>query len=372
MASVKSEHGVKGEQGIKPDPEDIKSVPPAFDEDDVYEDAGDLDFYNTENPQDPDGNAYLAHIPKYLHDEWAQLSRDEELVIGKVRTWTEVDRSGQQVQKLAILLDAKNPSHQNVPKEYTLELKDGNLLNTFMFTEQNLPGFKGKSQGGPNNNIPAYLRPKPVQPKENGKPEPGRRGRREPYYRKAIPKKTKLAARFSREVNCQPVMTPETKHILAMRASDALKPKATTSVLAGTRNPVGVIHAGTAVGNQKMSGFVRTVDPKAKTKKQKDERAARMERHVLRDAIFALFDEFRYWPMGGMKERLKQPEAWLRENLEDIANMHKSGAFSNHWELKPEYRRSAGAEAAPDAAEGADDDDMDIDDDENIQMEDVV
>jgi transcription initiation factor TFIIF subunit beta len=256
MATVKNEPGVKLEPGIKPDPEDVKASPGAFEDDELYEDAGDLEFYDTSQPQDPQGNAFLAHLPKYLYDQWANASEEEELVIGRVRTWTEVDKSGQQIQKFAILADFTNPIHQRVPKEYTLEMRDPSLQNTFMFTEQDLPGFKNKTQGGPNNDIPPHLRPKPTQPKENGKPEPGRSRRREPYYRKAIPKKTVLAARFRREVNAQPTMTPEAKWILSQRATESLKPKAQTSIMTGTRNPVGIIHAGTSTGNAKMSGFI--------------------------------------------------------------------------------------------------------------------
>ncbi|KAK9417830.1 hypothetical protein SUNI508_01587 [Seiridium unicorne] len=369
MATVKNESGVKLEPGIKPDPDDVKPSPGAFEDDELYEDAGDLEFYDASQPQDPQGSAFLAHLPKYLYDQWAQLGDEEDLVIGKVRTWAEVDKSGQQIQKFAILVDSSNPIHQSVPKEYTLEMRDPSLLNTFMFTEQDLPGFKSKTQGGPNNDIPPHLRPKPAQPKENVKPEPGKSRRREPYYRKAIPKKTVLAARFRREVNAQPVMTPEAKHILAMRASDALKPKATTSIMSGTRNPVGIIHAGTTMGNAKMSGFIRTVDPKAKTKAKKEEKAARMEQSALLDAIFACYTEYSYWSMKTFKHRLRQPEAWLRENLEQVAVLHKTGRFANYWELKPEYQKQkANAEVATEVADFADDDD----DDENVEMEDVV
>ncbi|KAI0139757.1 putative transcription initiation factor IIF subunit beta [Pestalotiopsis sp. NC0098] len=373
MATVKSEPGVKLEPGIKPDPDDVKPSPGGFEDDELYEDAGDLEFYDATQPHDPQGNAFLAHLPTYLYDQWAQLGEEEELVVGKVRTWTELDKSGQQIQKFAILADPNNPAHQNVPKEYMLEMRDPNLLNTFMFTEQDLPGFKNKSQGGPNNNIPAYLRPKPAQPKPDTKQEPGGRNRRrEPYYRKAIPKKTVLAAKFRREVNAQPVMTPEAKHILSMRASDALKPKATTSIMSGTRNPVGIIHAGTAMGNAKMSGFVQTVGPKAKTKAKREEKAARMEQSALLDAIFACYTDtkFDYWSMKAFKNRLKQPEAWLRENLEQVAVLHKTGRFANYWELKPEYqKRKPNADTA--AAEVADFDDDD-DEDDNVEMEDVV
>jgi hypothetical protein len=244
---------VKAEPGIKPDPDRATASPGALSDDDVYEDAGDLEFYDPSIPNDPYGSVYLTHLPKYLYDQWAQLNEDEELVIGKVRTWNEVDKKGQQKSRLAMLVDPKNPIHQTVPKEYNLELKEADLLNTFMFTEQDLPGFKNKSQGGPNSNIPAHLRPRPDRPKET----PESKGvKKKPFYRKAIPKKTVLAGRFRHELNCQPVETAETKHILAMRASDALKPKATTSLMTGTRNPTGIIHAGTTAGNEKMRGFI--------------------------------------------------------------------------------------------------------------------
>jgi transcription initiation factor TFIIF subunit beta len=69
---------------------------------------------------------------------------------------------------------------------------------------------------------------------------------------------------------------------------------------------------------------------------------------------------------------LYQPEAWLRENLEELAVLHKSGRFANYWELKPEYKRlnMPSVEGAPPSPE-PNDSDFDGDDD-NIEMEDVV
>ncbi|ORY66289.1 transcription initiation factor IIF, beta subunit-domain-containing protein [Pseudomassariella vexata] len=367
---------VKAEPAIKPDPEDVRmgtASPVASIDDDIYEDAGDLEFYDPNIPHDPYGSVYLTHIPKYLYEQWAQLKDDDEIQIGTIRQWDETDKKGQTHTRLAMLLDAGNSTHQTVPKEYNLEVRDMNLLNTFMFTEQDLPGYKSKAQGA-NSNIPAHLRPKPPQrPQDNNvKTEPGRKARYQPYYRKAIPKKTALAGRFRHELNCQPVMTPETKHILAMRASDALKPKATTSILAGARVLTnGLIHAGTAAGNEKFSGFVRTADPKAKPKKANQERAARLDQAVIRDKIFAAFKKYKYWTLKAFKQNLNQPEAWLRENLDVVAVLHKSGPFANHWELRPEYGQDDSLDAqAAEAAPDQDDDDSEFDGDE--EMEDVM
>lgn len=89
--------------------------------------------------------------------------------------------------------------------------------------------------------------------------------------------------------------------------------------------------------------------------------------------------------MKVFRERLRQPEAYIRETLEPIADFAKSGSYAMNWALKPE-NLTASEQAyaiggvAPDPAggmDGADDSDMgDIDgedeDDENVKMEDVL
>lgn len=80
--------------------------------------------------------------------------------------------------------------------------------------------------------------------------------------------------------------------------------------------------------------------------------------------------------MKAFKQQLNQPEAWLREVLEGIATLHKSGPFANHWELSEVYRSMTTADIAQSGTApgdmGGDDSEMDgDDDDENIQMEDV-
>lgn len=71
--------------------------------------------------------------------------------------------------------------------------------------------------------------------------------------------------------------------------------------------------------------------------------------------------------MKSFKFKLKQPEAWLRENLENIAVLHKTGRFANYWELRPDYKKNK-----PQGEQAADFGDEEDDDDENVEMEDVV
>lgn len=74
--------------------------------------------------------------------------------------------------------------------------------------------------------------------------------------------------------------------------------------------------------------------------------------------------------MKAFKQRLRQPEAWLRENLEELAVLHKTGPFANHWELHPDHKNGlsvmgvdAAAPAAPDEEEESESD---------AEMEDVM
>lgn len=88
--------------------------------------------------------------------------------------------------------------------------------------------------------------------------------------------------------------------------------------------------------------------------------------------------------MKALRAELQQPEAYLRETLDKVADMPKSGRFAMHWTLKPEFKEanSAGAddESAPTAGGGVDGpDDSDLgdldgedDDEEEIKMEDVL
>ncbi|KAF3067470.1 Transcription initiation factor IIF subunit beta [Daldinia childiae] len=367
---VKAEQGIKPEPSIKSEVDDVGPSPGAMSEDDIYEDAGDLEFYD---PNDlHDGAVYLTHVPKYLYDAWANMDDNDEIRIGTLRQWSEVGPKGESKPRIAILLDHKLAPHQQIPKEYNLEVKDMSLTNTFLFTEQDLPGYKSKAQGA-NSDIPSYIRPKPERPQQNAQPEGekrGRKGRYQPYYRKAIPKKTVLAGRFRHELNCRPTWTEETKHWLSIRNNDAMKPKATTT-LTSTARPTGLIQAGAHVSNDKFSNFVRTgPDAKKGAKKQKEEKAARLPKSELRDRIFRCFEQFNYWSMKAFKQALNQPEAWLRENLEEVAILHKTGRFSNHWELNSDHKGGLNVleanGAAPDTAPEEDESESDA------EMEDVL
>ncbi|GMF77690.1 unnamed protein product [Aspergillus oryzae] len=64
---------------IKPDPDSKDAVLADIDDEDLYEDAGDLDFSNASQ------SVWLSRIPRTLWEHWSNLDDDEEIQIGTVR-----------------------------------------------------------------------------------------------------------------------------------------------------------------------------------------------------------------------------------------------------------------------------------------------
>lgn len=75
------------EPHIKPDPDSLATTPAAYPDDDIYEDAGDLDFSQC------DPNVWLMRVPKYLWENWSSVGDDEEIKLGRIRVEKLVDRA---------------------------------------------------------------------------------------------------------------------------------------------------------------------------------------------------------------------------------------------------------------------------------------
>lgn len=70
---------------IKPDPDAAAPSPYMDDDDDIYEDAGDLDF------TDAGQQLWMTRLPKTLWEVFNKLKDDEEIEIGTVRVEKDPD-----------------------------------------------------------------------------------------------------------------------------------------------------------------------------------------------------------------------------------------------------------------------------------------
>jgi transcription initiation factor TFIIF subunit beta len=174
-----------------------------------------------------------------------------------------------------MLLSSELGVHQTIPKEYVLDVTAESVNNTFVFTEQDLPGFKSKSRQRfdlSNANMPARLtRPNIEKTKQPWDPNK----RFTPYFRKAIPsefdslsgrwvliiippERTTLAGRVVHEVNSVPVENEESRRLLAMKTKEAMKPKFFTKFVDEdlSDNRAGFIQPGTVAGMNAFGGFI--------------------------------------------------------------------------------------------------------------------
>src|SRR5690242_12089359 len=105
-----------------------------------------------------------------------------------------------------------------------------------------------------------------------------------------------------------------------------------------------------------------------------ENKATRWPENQLLDAIARCFSEHKFWSIKAFRGKIPQPEAYLRECLDKIAVLHRSGTFANHWSLKPEYEGMITSlpKPADDAAVPKADVPSDDEDDEDVKMEDVL
>jgi transcription initiation factor TFIIF subunit beta len=139
--------------------------------------------------------------------------------------------------------------------------------------------------------------------------------------------------------------------------------------------------------NRDAQNFIRTGE--VKKHRPQENKAARISEGELLDMLANLFKEYKFWPLKRLKERTRQPEAFLREQLSQIAILVKQGSAANTWTLKPQMAATIKMseddlmDYIPDEADvkqediapvlsGPDVDSVDDDDDDDQEMEDVV
>ncbi|KAI9740363.1 MAG: hypothetical protein M1834_004942 [Cirrosporium novae-zelandiae] len=344
---------------VKPDSEN-KQI--SFEDDDLYEDTGDVDFSNAGR------EVWLTRIPKFLWERWSKLDDDEEIHLGTVR----IEHPANQKEPIVSLRLFDNlPQNADIPKEYNMHVSNLSANNTFVFSEKDLPGYASKM--GTGSPAPDMATKDIKRPDTKFKID--KKKRYQDSYRKAIPKQTAIAGSVKTELNCIPVENSEYMRLFSVLHNQAVKPKRQTQFLAGKVGTHGgnLLNPGTIGTGASFDNFIKTTNDTNKRKGNQALKAARLPKNELLDAIFKCFQRYQYWYLKSLKAELMQPEAYLKEVLQEIAKQNRSGDYANTWELKPEWKMSAYAqslegpgpkvEVAPD---------MGGDDDENMRMEDVL
>src|ERR1700691_3156915 len=65
---------------------------------------------------------------------------------------------------------------------------------------------------------------------------------------------------------------------------------------------------------------------------------ARMPKNQLLDQLFSHFREKPHWSIKVLREKTQQPEVYLKETLQEIATLHRSGEHTGMWELSANFK----------------------------------
>ncbi|KAL1297590.1 hypothetical protein AAFC00_006152 [Neodothiora populina] len=346
-------NGIKTEDGVS-----IKRDPELYeDEEDKYVDGdedGELQI------QDPPRDVWLAKLPKWLWEAWSQVADDEEFEIGKLRVYDE--KHGSKVK--LVLHDLPGGQHASVPKKYDITVNRSSYNNTVVFSEKDQPGFKS-------------WRPNRVFRKEDRQAnrDEAHRINKNKRYSSAIPKQVSLAGQVLNEVTVTAVENEEYRRLTDARFKAMFAPKRQTNFATGVDRSM---HP-SIIASNRFSAFTTAAAHGKPVKKKQTEKAVRISQEDLLDNLNQCFKEFRYWSLRALKQRLHQPEAYIKSVVEKIATLIRQGPFTMQYRLNPEYERSLGTDLQPVKEEAAVEEDFDEDDEsegegddfEDVKMDDA-
>ncbi|KAF1833291.1 transcription initiation factor IIF [Decorospora gaudefroyi] len=327
-----------------------------FMDDEFYEDTGEMAIDKDAAEKD----IWLTRIPDWLYDavsKWdnvADGSDNDQIQIGEVcafATTSGIDKT----KPMRVFLNDRWRAKTHLPSAFQLDpapVSDTLLGNTYVFTEKDLPGFRGQTFGYGQRN-------------RGGVQDPGARVQKRTKYKKAIPKQTALIGHATRQYNANPLETKEFKDFSAARIKQAIQGSHTTTIITKDTEVSDVNNSITL--NNRFKNFIRPTN-KAKPQQNKSARIARVD---LIDILHELFDEYQYWPMKALKSRTKQPEQYLKEVLGDIAVLVKSGPFASNWKRQDIFDKNRDTSKQAEAA-APDVGPADGESDGEEEMEDVV
>jgi transcription initiation factor TFIIF subunit beta len=351
-------NGIKADPGVKMDP-DATTPSGGYMDDEFYEDTGEM-MVDREGPKK---DVWLTRIPDWLYEavsKWDHLAEgndNDQIQIGEVcafATTSGIDQS----KPMRVFLNDRWRAKSKLPSAFQLDptpVSDTVLGNTYVFTEKDLPGFKGQGFGYGQFNRGG------AQGSFGGVQDPKARIQKRSKYKKAIPKQTALIGHATRQYTAIPLETREFKEFSASRIKQAIQGSQSTVLMTDYKE------AEKSETKDRLAASFQNFKFTGTKPKAQQNKAARIPRAELIDHLHQLFDQYQYWPMKAIKQQTKQPEQYLKEVLGDIAFLVKSGAFASNWKRQDVFDNARDMSnvqrvAAPDATGGDSEGDDDMED----------
>lgn len=304
------------------------------------DDHTELDFSNAND------KVWLVKLPKFLFDKWVGSAPGTEL--GHLKMNEANRKEMKVVLSDEIVQDSKSdmeeeprPVANDIPKEYSLEMQNQTVTNTYIFSE---PAAKPWAERPSRSNTPApdveeeEVDTKGASPNAIGADVPERRRAGGPDRSRKNLGGQVLGGKVVHDCLVKPIDNALYRTLLRDRVS----------VADGPKRKIQIVYDATLSGNLMAPGSIVSIAPtgqtksfiKSKPKLKSREIHARMSLDNLLDEIVKCFKQYEYWSLKAFKAHLKQPESYLKETLENIAMLHKRGPMTGKWQLKAETRNA--------------------------------
>ncbi|TKA55091.1 hypothetical protein B0A55_13428 [Friedmanniomyces simplex] len=299
----------------------------------AYEDDIDTSF------PDPAAQAWLVKVPEDLWKAWAEVYKDAPddtpIEVGKMRIYHQPpeEQADTKKQKIQIRLHQNVPQLQGVGKQYNVAVTTSDYSNVVVFSEKDLPGHKPQPFGRSNrqaNSKPTGIPSRDQRYGNTTNTTSSKYGR----SRSAIPKQTSLAPRIQHEASATPVMNADYEASFARTWAAHMAPKSHTTYLGAVDRGM---HPGLSSNLNTFSSFGLSARPGKGNKRgtangaaagRSKDKNVRVSKPELLDALQGCFRRYRYWPLKALRIELRQPEAWIKEVLEEVAVLVRSGDFA--------------------------------------------
>ncbi|KND05055.1 transcription factor IIF subunit TFG2 [Spizellomyces punctatus DAOM BR117] len=263
--------------------ESTKIKPMMMDED---EDAEELGLDNA------DTQVWLVKVPKFLAEKWASVEmEDQELGSIDVPAFNSSSRNFNNgtSNKASVHLPAQ-PWADDIPKNYTLTFTNLKPQSEYIFTEDTSTG-----------------------------------------------RAKELVGKVIHEGTIAPVIDDDYRQLMQRRAQMVSDKKRNIKMIdvKGDRGHTWITPVNDVIKEKGFGLMAR--------KKPQQDKKERVERTELVNMIFEAFQKYPHWTFKGLVERTQQPQAWLKEVLNDLALLHKRGPYVGTYELKPEFKGRGGS-----------------------------
>lgn len=344
VLAIQSHASVKmADTQIKPEIKLDPAVSTPTDMADIEEYEDDHDLVIPQPPSEDGPQAWLVKVPKYIWKAWNDIYRNApedggNVEIGKMRVYHAKDGEDPNKPRTQILLSPGVPQHLDLPKTYNVDIDTVGYSNHIVFSEKDLPGHQRNTYSRNKSRLSQLQKPRgiPLKSERYGTSSTTKPG----TYRTAIPKQTALAPMIQHVADATPEQDKSYYDHFKKTYEAQTKPRSTVKYTAGIdRNLL------KQSGASHLSAFTQTSRPTATLlsgrKPPPKEKAVRISQEALLDAIHKCFRRYKYWSLKALRNELRQPEAYIKSTLENVATLVRSGDFAMNYQLKPEFANIA-------------------------------